>query len=61
MTKCLLAHDHAVAESAAFTLADNRHGGFYELALELGATSDARLERAFAVLGEVVAVPSAHP
>jgi hypothetical protein len=50
-------HDRAVTESAAFTLADNWNGGFYELALELGATSDARLERALTALGEVVAVP----
>jgi hypothetical protein len=47
-----------VTKSAAFTLADNWHGGFYELSLELGATSDARLERALTRLGEVVAVPS---
>lgn len=43
--------------STAFTQDDNWYGGFYELALELGATSDARLERALTVLGEVAGVP----
>ncbi|WP_328603151.1 hypothetical protein OG943_24015 [Amycolatopsis sp. NBC_00345] len=43
--------------STAFTLADNWHGGFYELALNLGATSDTRLERALAALAGAVPVP----
>ncbi|MBN6035993.1 hypothetical protein [Amycolatopsis sp. 195334CR] len=46
-----------MADSAAFTLADNWYGGFYELALELGPTSDARLARALTALDEAVAVP----
>ena len=33
-------------DPAAFTLADNRHGGSYQLALELGGTGDERMERA---------------
>ncbi|AXB48431.1 hypothetical protein A4R43_12450 [Amycolatopsis albispora] len=47
-----------MTEAAAFTLAENWHGGFYELALELGPTSDARLARALTAFGEVVAVPA---
>ncbi|MFE9207422.1 hypothetical protein [Micromonospora sp. NPDC007230] len=42
--------DQPVTDPAAFTIADNWHGGFYELALELGDTDDERLGRALAAL-----------
>jgi hypothetical protein len=41
-------HDRAMTESAAFTWL----GGYYELALELGPTSDERLARALTALSE---------
>jgi len=42
--------DQLVTSAEAFTTADNWHGGFYELAVEVGATSDGRLERALVTL-----------
>ncbi|MFG2058921.1 hypothetical protein ACGFI9_33355 [Micromonospora sp. NPDC048930] len=47
-------------ESADFTLADNWYGGFYELALELGDTSDARLETALDVLWSAAGVEGCY-
>jgi hypothetical protein len=42
--------DRPVTDPAAFTIADNWHGGFYELAIEFGDTNDERLGRALAAL-----------
>lgn len=52
--------DHQVIEAADFTLADNWHGGCYELALELGDTSDARLEAALGVLWSAAGVEGCY-
>src|ERR1700761_4212551 len=52
--------DQRVIESADFTLADNWRGGFYELALELGDTSDARLDAALSVLWSAAEVEGCY-
>ena len=52
--------DRQVIEAADFTLADNWHGGFYELALELGDTSDTRLEAALRVLWSAAEVEGCY-
>ncbi|SNT46749.1 hypothetical protein SAMN05421812_106416 [Asanoa hainanensis] len=49
-----------MVESADFTLADNWHGGFYELALELGDTNDTRLEAALRVLWSAAEVEGCY-
>lgn len=49
-----------MTESADFTLADNWHGGFYELALELGDTSDTRLDAALSVLWSAAQVEGCY-
>ncbi|MEV6849314.1 hypothetical protein [Actinoplanes sp. NPDC051411] len=49
-----------MTESADFTIADNWHGGFYELALELGDTSDTRLEAALGVLWSAAEVEGCY-
>ncbi|TYC22462.1 hypothetical protein FXF52_20675 [Micromonospora sp. MP36] len=46
-----------MGDAAAFTLADNWHGGFYELALELGgAGDDERLRRALVAVWRIAGV-----
>jgi hypothetical protein len=53
--------DHRqVIESTDFMLADNWYGGFYELALELGDTSNARLEVALAALWSAAGVEGCY-
>lgn len=52
--------DRQVIESADFTLADNWCGGFYELALELGDTSDVRLEAALGALWSAAGVEGCY-
>lgn len=52
--------DRQVIESADFTLADNWYGGYYELALELGDTSDARLDAALGVLWSAAEVEGCY-
>jgi hypothetical protein len=52
--------DRQVIASADFALADNWHGGFYELALELGDTSDGRLEAALGVLWSAAGVQGCY-
>jgi hypothetical protein len=39
-----------VTSPAAFTIDDNRHGGFYELAIEVGDTNNDRVDRALPAL-----------
>jgi hypothetical protein len=46
----LAVDDRSVTSPAAFTDADNWTGGFYELAIEVGETSDERLGRALGTL-----------
>jgi hypothetical protein len=46
--------------AADFTLADNWYGGFYELALELGDPSDARLEAALGVVWSAAEVEGCY-
>ncbi|WP_281899763.1 hypothetical protein [Phytohabitans aurantiacus] len=43
-------HDRPVTSPAAFTIDDNRHGGFYELAIEVGDTNNDRVDRALPAL-----------
>lgn len=45
-----------MTDPAAFTIADNWHGGYYELAIELGEASDERLGRALATLWRVAVI-----
>lgn len=52
--------DRQVIESEDFSIADNWLGGFYELALELGDTSDARLEAALSALWSAAGVEGCY-
>lgn len=49
-----------LGDPAAFTIADNWHGGFYELAIELGPPSDERLDRALTTIWEWAGVEGCY-
>jgi hypothetical protein len=50
-----------VTDPAAFTVADNWTGGFYELGIELGASEDARLQRALDALWAAAGIEGCSP